>query len=233
MTPHLYLGNRNYSSWSLRAWLAVKWSGLPFTETFIDLDQPGYGEGGIAEVLAVSPTGRVPVLVAGGVAIWDSLAIAEWAAEQAAARPGAPPLWPVDPLLRAQARSVAAEMHSGFTGMRRDLSMNIRRRCAATGLPRETLADVARIDAMWSGLRRAHAARGPWLFGERSIADAFYLPVATRFRTYGIALSHGAQAYAQVLLAEPAFREWEAALLAQPARKFTRAGFDDLYAGTP
>lgn len=231
MTPRLYLGNRNYSSWSLRAWLVMRWSGLPFTETFIELDQPGYGEGGIAEVRAVSPTGRVPVLVVGDVAIWDSLAIAEWAAERAAEQPGAAPLWPADPLLRAQARSVAAEMHSGFAGMRRDLSMNIRRRCTATGLPAETLTDVARVDAMWSGLRRAHPVRGPWLFGARSIADAFYLPVATRFRTYGVALSRDAQAYAQSLLDEPAFREWEAALLAQPAKRFERAGFDDLYGG--
>jgi glutathione S-transferase len=229
MTPQLWLGNRNYSSWSLRAWLVMKWSGLPFTEAFVDLDQPGYGEGGIAEIRAVSPTGRVPVLVLGDVAVWDSLAIAEWAAERAAEQPGAARLWPADPLLRAQARAVTAEMHSGFAGMRRDLSMNIRRRCTATGLPAETLADVRRIDAMWTTLRHAHGARGSWLFGERSIADAFYLPVATRFRTYGVALSHDAQAYAQTLLGEPAFREWETAVLAQPARRFARAGFDDLY----
>lgn len=228
MKPRLYVGNRNFSSWSLRAWLCLKWSGVAFEETFVELDQPGYGEGRIAEVLAVSPSGRVPALDLGRAVVWDSLAIAEWAAEQPGAR-----LWPGDALLRAQARSVTAEMHAGFSGMRRDLSMNIRRHCTATGLPPETVADVARVDSMWSGLRRAHGRRGPWLFGERSIADAFYLPVATRFRTYGVALSRDAQDYAQALLADPAFGEWESALLAEPARRFTRAGFDDLYTSAP
>jgi len=167
----------------------------------------------------------VPVLHADGAVIWDSLAIAEWAAEY----PGAEPLLPVDRTLRALIRSATAEMHSGFPAIRRDFSMNIRRRCKAYGLLQETLDEVARVDALWSGLRAAHGAEGSYLFGRRSMADAFYTPVATRFRTYGIALSKPAQAYADALLTDAAFREWENLVLAEPARPLTRAPTDKLY----
>ncbi len=224
--PVLYLGNPNYSSWSLRPWLALKWAGIDFNEQFIELDAPGYGESKIAAVLAVSPSGRVPALRIGDTVIWDSLAISEWAAEY----PGAAPLLPVDRVLRAQMRSATAEMHSGFSAVRRDLPMNIRRRCTARGLPAETLNDIARIDALWSGLRAAHASDGPHLFGRRSIADAFYTPVATRFRTYGIKLSASAQGYCDTLLADHAFREWESRVLADPAKPFSRATTDTIYA---
>jgi glutathione S-transferase len=229
MTPVLTIGNRNYSSWSLRPWLCLKWAGVAFDEHRVELDQPGYGEDGIADVLAVSPTGKVPVLRLGDTTIWDSLAIAEWAAEQGAARSGAARLLPEDALRRAQVRSACAEMHAGFSAVRRDLSMNIRRRCTATGLPADTLRDIARIERLWSGLRAAHGARGPWLFGERTMADAFHLPLATRFRTYGIALSPPSAAYAATLLGDTALRQWEDALLAEPARPFTRAPIDALY----
>ena len=226
MKPRLYVGNCNYSSWSLRPWLALRWAGIDFDETSIDLDQPGYGESNIAAIRAISPTGKVPVLRIGGEAVWESIAIAEWAAENS--RTGA--LLPADPVARGQARAVISEMHAGFGALRRDLPMNIRRRCRASGLAAETLADIARVDAMWSELRGRHGTRGPHLFGARSLADAFYLPVATRLRTYAIALSPAAQSYCDTLFADAAFREWEARALAEPAKPFSRARTDSLYA---
>ena len=207
MSNVLYIGYKNYSSWSLRPWLCLRWGGIPFEERIIRLDQPGYGQQQIAEVKAVSPNGTVPALDADGVTIWDSLAIAEWAAEQA----GPGELWPIDPVLRSQARSAACEMHSGFSAVRRDLSMNIHRRLdAPPDWPDDTRANLARIEAMWSGLRERYGHLGPHLFGQRSIADAFFTPVATRLRTYAVPLSQSASAYCDTLLADPDFRAWEA-----------------------
>jgi glutathione S-transferase len=171
------------------------------------LDRPGYGRQEIAEIKAVSPNGTVPALDANGTTIWDSLAIAEWAAEQVA--PGV--LWPEDPTLRAQARSAACEMHSGFAAMRRDLSMNIHRRLdAQPDWPDDTRRALARIDELWRGLRERHAHLGPWLFGRRCIADAFFAPVATRLRTYAVPVSALATAYRDTLLSDPDFLAWEA-----------------------
>lgn len=201
----LFIGNKNYSSWSLRPWLVLRWAGVAFEEREIRLDQPGYGKHAIEEVLAVSPNGRVPALHAGRDVIWDSLAIAEWAAEEA---PNAH-LWPRDRRLRSRARAVVAEMHSGFENVRRDLSMNIRRRCPAQAWPPETRADLARIEAIWGSLRATHAEAGPWLFGARTIADAFYAPVATRMRTYSVSLSPSAQSYCDAIFADPDFQAWE------------------------
>ena len=221
----IIIGNRAYSSWSLRPWLCLRWAGIPFDEVLIELDQPGYGVEGIAAVRAVSPSGKVPALRIGTTTIWDSLAIAEWAAEGGEA--GA--LLPVDRDRRALIRAVCAEMHAGFPALRRDLPMNIRRRCKATDLPEDTRRDIARVEGLWGTLRTANAAEGPWLFGTRSMADAFYLPVATRFRTYGIALSPAAQAYRETALTDAAFREWEARVLSEPAVRFSRAPIDSLY----
>ncbi len=207
MANTLYIGNRNYSSWSLRPWLVLKWGGIPFVEREIRLDQPGYGVGAIAEVLAVSPNGRVPCLHAGELVIWDSLAIAEWAAEE---RPDAG-LWPRDRAQRALARAVVAEMHSGFADVRRELTMNIRRRCAPQDWQPATRAQLARLDQIWSGLREANKTAGPWLFGERGIADAFYAPVATRMRTYGVALAKSSQEWCETVFADAAFQQWETA----------------------
>lgn len=205
MSRKLFIAEqKNYSSWSLRAWLTLRWAGIEFEEHSIDLGQDGYGQGAIADLLAVSPNGLVPALAVGETAIWDTLAIAEWAAEQV------PGLWPEDSLVRAQARSVTAEMHSGFAPVRRDLSMNILRRCSPSGLPEETLRSIARIEQIWTQMRGLHGGQGAWLFGRRSIADAFYLPVATRFRTYGIILGPAAQAYADTLLSDADFEQWEA-----------------------
>ncbi|HBS34188.1 MAG TPA: glutathione S-transferase [Parvularcula sp.] len=206
MTNTLYIGDKNYSSWSLRPWLVLRWAGVPFDERLIRLDQPGYGAGKIAEALAVSPTGRVPCLDADGLRIWDSLAIAEWAAETYPAAQ----LWPADKAKRAEARAVTAEMHSGFQNVRRDLSMNIRRRLErAPDLPPETHAEIARLDQIWSGLRARFSGEGPWLFGARSIADAFYAPVATRMRSYKVALGASASRWCETIFADRDFRAWE------------------------
>jgi glutathione S-transferase len=205
-TVVLYIGNKNYSSWSLRPWLVLRWSGLAFEEHLLRLDQPGYGRGKIGEILAVSPAGRVPALRAGDLTLWDSLAIAEWVAEEAPAAK----LWPADRATRAQARAVTCEMHSGFANVRRQLTMNLHRRCPAQAWDAETVDELARLQQLWTDLRGRHGARGPWLFGERSIADAFYAPVATRMRTYSIALPAAAQAYCETLLADDDFRQWEA-----------------------
>jgi glutathione S-transferase len=212
MRPVLYIGNKNYSSWSLRPWLVLAWSGIPFEERVIPLGGEGYGKSRIPEVLAISPSGRVPALAVSGVTVWDSLAISEWAAESApAAR-----LWPEDALARAVCRSIASEMHAGFGAVRRDLSMNIRRRAAARPLAEDTLADLTRIEALWAATRERHGAGGPFLFGARTIADAFFAPVATRLRTYGVPVQPESRAYCDAIFADPAFLAWEEAAKAEP-----------------
>lgn len=217
----LFIGPRNYSSWSLRPWLVLKWAGIPFEERVLNLDAPGYGERQIADVAKVSPGGTVPALQDGALKLWDSLAISEWAAEKA------PGLWPRDAATRALARAVTCEMHSGFGGVRRDLSMNIRRRCEAKNLPADTLRDIARIEEIWTDcIKRSD---GPHLFGARCVADAFYTPVATRFRTYGIKLGSAAQSYCEMLLSDSAFLEWER-LGEKEWKPFSRADTDRLYA---
>ncbi len=200
----LSLGNKNYSSWSLRPWLVLRWGKIAFEERVISLGGDGYGQGKIAAVKAVSPSGRVPALDLDGRTIWDSLAIAEWAADQV------PSLWPADAITRSEARSASAEMHSGFSALRRDLSMNIKRRVKVTSLKEDTRDDLARLFELWTTLRRRHEKEGPWLFGARSIADAFYTPVATRLRTYEIEQPSLCAAYAQTLLNDADFKVWEA-----------------------
>jgi glutathione S-transferase len=210
--PVLYIGNKNYSSWSMRPWLALTWAGIAFDEEVIPLGGPGYGASQIPEIVAVSPSGRVPVLHVGETRIWDSLAICEWAAE---ARP-AVHLWPTDPLVRAVCRSVAAEMHSGFAALRRDLSMNIRRRTEPRAWGPDTRADIARVQELWGAIRASYGGDGPYLFGDRTIADAMFAPVCTRFRTYGVAVGAIAQAYCDTIFGDAAFRAWEKAAEAEP-----------------
>lgn len=202
--PVLYIGNKNYSSWSMRPWLALKWAGIAFDEQIIPLGGDGYGEAKSAAILAVSPSGRVPSLHVDGVTVNDSLAICEWAAEQN------PDLWPKDAGTRALARSAAAEMHSGFPALRRDLSMNIRRRMEkAPDLPADTHRDLARLFELWSvALQRSG---GPFLFGARSIADAMFAPVATRLRTYAVETPPLVATYCNAIFDDAAFREWEKA----------------------
>ena len=190
--PLLVVGNKNYSSWSLRPWLAMKVLGIPFQEVRVPL----YGEGSKAKILAYSPAGKVPCLVDGNLRVWDSLAIMEYLAER---HPG---VWPADAALRARARSISAEMHSGFPNLRNHMSMNIRRRHPGKGRTPEVLAEIRRIVDIWSECRK------PFLFGAFCAADAMYAPVVLRFRTYEMELPPVCRAYADAVLALPALQEW-------------------------
>ena len=192
----LVIGNKNYSSWSLRPWLAMKVLGLAFEEKRIALYTPQAK----AEILAHSPAGKVPILVDDdGTRVWDSLAILEYLAERQRERGGAG-LWPDDRRERARARSLAAEMHSGFTELRTHMSMNVRRHYPGKGRTPEVLAEIERIQAIFD------AARGPFLFGAFGAVDAMYAPVVLRFRTYGVAVRN--QQYIDNVLALPAMRDW-------------------------
>jgi glutathione S-transferase len=186
----LVIGNYNYSSWSLRAWLALKVFAFPFDVVRIPL----YGPGAKDELLKHSPAGKVPILKDGDAVVWDSLAILEYLAEKN------PRVWPADPRERARARSISAEMHSGFPSLRNHMSMNVRRRYPGKGRTPEVLAEIRRIDQIWS------QAKGPFLFGPFSAADAMYAPVALRFRTYEVQVSN--RAYLEAVLALPAMQEW-------------------------
>lgn len=197
----LLIANKNYSSWSLRGWLVARRSGLPFQERCFDLGDPAFK----TLIAPFSPTGSVPVLVTEQGSIWDSLAIAEYLAEQA------PTLWPADPLVRAQARSISAEMHSGFMSLRQAMPMNMRAAGRQVVMSEALAAEIQRIIAIWSQCRERYQAAGPWLFGSWSIADAMYAPVASRFRTYGVSLPEVAQQYVATVFADPALQEWLAA----------------------
>jgi len=189
----LVIGNKNYSSWSLRPWIAMKVLGIEFREKRIPL----YGPGAKEAILLESPAGKVPILVDGGVRVWDSLAILEYLAETY------PRMWPSGREARAAARSICAEMHSGFPNLRSHMSMNVRKRHPGKGRTPETLAEVKRINSIWS------QARGPFLFGGFTAADAMYAPVIFRFRTYEVAVEN--RAYYDAMLALPAMKEWSAA----------------------
>lgn len=207
--PVLHVGNQNYSSWSLRPWLALTWGGIAFDLHVIPMGGPGYTQRRSPEILKVSPSGTVPVLEVEGERIVDSLAICEWAAERA------PLLWPRDSMARALARSAAAEMHAGFTALRSTFTCNIRRRTEPRIVDDAVRADIVRLEALWKGLLQRSG--GPYLFGAQpTIADAFFTPVATRFRTYGIRIDPQAQTYSDVLLHNEAFRTWEAAAIVEP-----------------
>ena len=203
--PTLVIGNKNYSSWSLRPWLAMKVAGIPFAEHRIPL----YGPGSKDQILVYSPAGKVPCLADGDLRVWDSLSICEYLAEK---HPG---LWPQDPAARALARSVSAEMHSGFANLRAKMSMNIRKRYPGLGRTPESLADVARIVSLWSDCRARYGKGGRFLFGAVSIADAMYAPVVLRFRTYEVELPADCRAYSDAVLALPAMQDWIAAAMAE------------------
>ncbi|MGE0830070.1 MAG: glutathione S-transferase family protein [Hyphomonadaceae bacterium] len=217
--PILHIGNMNYSSWSMRPWLALKWAGIEFETRVIPLGGEGYRRQQIPAITAVSPSGRVPVLHVDGLVIHDSLAICEWAAEQ---NPG---LWPKDAGARALARAAAAEMHSGFPYIRRDMSMNIRRRLEKEpAWPEETHAELVRLFTLWEGMLERFG--GPFLGGGRSNVDAMYAPVVTRLRTYAVSLPDVVRAYSDAILADAAFKEWEAGALKEI---WTIADADALY----
>ena len=206
----LVIGNRNYSSWSLRAWLALRMSGLEFDEVAIQLDTPDTH----ARIREYSPGGLVPALRHGTLTVWESLAICEYVAELA---PGAR-LWPADPAARAVARSVSCEMHAGFRALRDALPMNIRADRPGVAIGADVQADIERITALWRDCRGRFGAGGPFLFGRFSIADAMYAPVATRFSTYRIPLGPVEQAWVDAVRALPPMRDWAAAASAEPWR---------------
>jgi len=196
----LYIGNKRFSSWSLRAWALMRGAGIDFEERMISL----YLDDTPLRIRPVSPSGRVPCLHDGEVVVWDSLAIAEYLAER---HPG---LWPGDSSARAWARSVCAEMHSGFASLREEFSMDLKLRDVRAPSA-ATAADILRIDAVWREGRARFGKDGDFLCGAFGIVDAFWCPVAFRFRSYGVALIGTASAYLNALLALPAMREWDAA----------------------
>jgi glutathione S-transferase len=185
----LVIGNKAYSSWSLRPWLLMRQAGIPFDEVRVSL----YAEDAKQNILRHSPAGKVPVLKDGGLTIWDSLAIA----------------------LRAHARAISAEMHSGFANLRTQMPMNVRREISARARTPEVAAEVARIEEIWNDCRNRHGSQGPFLFGAFSIADAMYAPVVSRLRTYGVTISGAAAQYAGVIHALPAMQEWIAGARAE------------------
>lgn len=202
----LVIANKNYSSWSLRAWLYLKHIGARFNEVRIGLGEPSTSE----RIALYSPSGRVPVLIDGPLTVWDSLAICEYLSETHAGLSG----WPGERATRAEARSIAAEMHSGFPALRNELPMNIRarRRISPSAAAQ---SDIARVISLWTRCRNHHAAAGPWLFGAFSIADAMYAPVVFRFQTYGVTLSGQTAEYVKTVLSDPAVMEWAAAARAE------------------
>jgi glutathione S-transferase len=195
----LYIGNKNYSSWSLRGWLAVKISGAPFEEIAVELS----GASPNRALRNVSPSARVPALYDGDIVVWDSLAIAEYLAERHRG------IWPEDGIARAWARSVSAEMHSGFSSLREQMAMNVRLRAAKAPSP-AAAADIARILALWAEGRERFGPGGTFLCGDFCAVDAFWCPVAFRFQSYGVPLVGIAAAYARALLDLPAMAEWAA-----------------------
>lgn len=200
MSLTLFIGDKTYSSWSLRASLALELSGAAYSEQLIALNRADTR----ARILEHSPTGKVPLLLSEDGAIWDSLAIAEYLAECfPAAR-----LWPQARDARALARSVCAEMHSGFVALRSHLPMDLKRNQALTEIPADAVADIQRICAIWAECRQRFAQEGGFLFGQPTLADAFYAPVAARLRSYQVALPAGAAAYVETIYQWPAFQRW-------------------------
>lgn len=199
--PTLVIANKAYSSWSMRAWLALKATGVPFDEVYVPLDQPETRE----RILKYSPSGLVPCLIDGDVAVWESLAIGEYLAER---YPNAG-LWPAFVRARAHARAISAEMHAGFGNLRRQMPMNVRAIAPKRTIDDPALkADIARIEALWADTQARFGAGGPYLFGKYSLADAMYAPVVTRFTTYQVPLGPAATTYVQAIHAHPHVKEW-------------------------
>jgi glutathione S-transferase len=198
-TLTLVVGSRNYSSWSLRPWMLLRHLGLPFAETQFHFGSPEFE----TELPKISPTAMVPVLLHGELRIWESLAICEYVSELAGGRG-----WPAEPAMRAIARSAATEMHAGFHALRSSCPMNARATGRRVPMTRPLERDLRRIDAIWSGCRRDHGDRGPWLFGPFSVADAMYSPVVLRVRTYGLPLSGLAARYLETALDDEHLSAW-------------------------
>ena len=211
MALKLVIGNKNYSSWSMRPWVALRASNIAFTEIFIPLYT---GDADKQRILDFTHSGKVPCLIDGDVTVWDSLAIIEYLAERfPEAR-----LWPEDRASRAHARSISAEMHSGFAALRNECGMNLHRPVSAIALSADAKADIARVQQIWTECRQRYGKSGPFLFGAFGGADAMFAPVVHRFRTYAIAAAPEAQNYMDTMMALPAFAEWTAAGLAETIR---------------
>ena len=208
MTLELIIGNKNYSSWSLRPWIAMKTAGIAFEEEVISLDADDFKE----RVSRVSGTGKVPALVDGNVQVWESLAILEYLAEK---HPSAR-LWPEDAQARAHARAIACEMHAGFVPLRRHLPMNMWRPVRPRALPPAVQSNVLRIEGMWADCRKRYGAGGAFLFGAFGAADAMYAPVVSRFHTYGVEIGPVARSYMDAVMALPAWDEWRVSALDEP-----------------
>jgi glutathione S-transferase len=209
----LVIGNKRTSSWSMRPWLLLKQTGLPFDEIKVRLRQPDTPE----QIAVHSPTKRVPVLKDGDIVLWESLAICEYIAELACANP----VWPENRGIRAVARSVATEMHGGFLPLRQTLSMDVLLSAALPDIPPDAAADIARIIAIWTDCRQRFGNSGlcppgPFLFGRFTVADAMYAPVASRFTTYGVKLDPVCQAYVDAVMNLPAMAEWIEGARAEP-----------------
>jgi glutathione S-transferase len=208
MTLKLVIGNKNYSSWSMRPWLALRANDIAFEEVFIPLYT---GDADKQRILSFSRAGKVPTLIDGDVTVWDSLAIIEYLAERfPEAR-----LWPEDRADRAYARSISAEMHSGFMALRNECPMNLHRPVREVALSQDARANIARIQEIWLDCRERHGKRGPFLFGAFGAADAMFAPVVYRFRSFAIDGAPKARAYMDTMLALPAVEEWTKAGLAE------------------
>ena len=212
--PKLYIGNKNYSSWSMRPWVLMRQAGIAFDEVMVRFDSFNADSDFKRALKDVNPVGKVPVLVDGDLAIWDTLAIAEYLAERFPNKA----LWPTDPKARARARSVCAEMHAGFTALRNACPMNIEASLPDVGAQAwrdkpAVRADVARLEAMWTALLNTHG--GPMLFGDFSIADAYFAPVCMRLRTYGLPVSSTVSAYVDRVVALPGVAAWISDALAE------------------
>lgn len=208
----LVIGNKNYSSWSMRPWVALRAAGIGFRERQLKFDSKDWAD----HVGALAPSSLVPVLWEGepgtGFATWDTLAIIERAHELFPAHG----IWPAEAQARARARSICAEMHAGFHPLRAAMPMNIRGRHPGKGMNAEVAKDIARIGALWTSARMQYGRAGAYLFGAFSAADAYFAPVATRFATYGVALAGAAQDYLGAVLNAPAVKEWCAAGIGEP-----------------
>ena len=204
----LVIGNKNYSSWSLRPWIAMRAAGIAFDEVVIPLYEPGSRE----QILKYSPAGKVPVLIDGDQHVWESLAILEYLAEKFPAAG----LWPKDTRARAHARAVASEMHAGFQPLRKNCPMNLWLPPKKRPMPDEVAGDVGRIDALWSECRARFGQGGPFLFGAFGAADAMYVPVVTRLHSYGLTVGDFSRRVMDVVMSLPAFVEWRAAALKEP-----------------
>ena len=208
MALTLIIGNKNYSSWSFRPWIAMKVAGIPFEETLISLEAADFK----TRVMQLSGTGKVPVLIDGAVRVWESLAILEYLADRFPDKK----LWPNDAAARAHARTAASEMHAGFVPLRRHCPMNMWRPVIKRDLPDDVVENVKRIDELWTDCRTRFGAGGPFLFGAFGAADAMYAPVVSRLHTYGVDVGAVARAYMAAVMALPAWTEWRTAALQEP-----------------